>query len=56
MAGQDSPQPNDNSLESERDRWAQMDPVDLNHEARRVIGEDKVSADVLRDLLREFEG
>lgn len=44
------------SLEQEADRWEKMDQVDINAEAARVIGEDKVDAGTLRSLLRQFEG
>jgi hypothetical protein len=44
------------SPEQEADRWENMDQVDINAEAARIIGEDKVDAGTLRALLRQFEG
>jgi hypothetical protein len=40
--------------EAAEDRFDRMDAVEVNAEAGRIIGEDKVSADELRDLLRTY--
>jgi len=40
--------------EAAEDRLERMDAVEVNAEAKRIIGEDKVPADELRELLRTY--